>query len=127
MFIDGAMVSNFPLDIFDKPTAPICPTIGILFNNDDEQDSQEINTIMDYFLAVFETMNEQGDRSYMFTPRAKSRIIKISNKVQGEAVRTMYFNLEKAEIAELFGNGIRAVLDFIKDWDFDKYITDIRS
>jgi NTE family protein len=126
-FIDGAMVSNFPLDLFDKLNVPKCPTLGILFDNDAEKEGQEINNITDYFMAVFETMNEHGDRSYMFTPRAKSRIIKISNKVQGNPVRSMYFNLSRDEVAELFGNGIRAAIDFIKDWDFESYIRDIRS
>lgn len=127
MFVDGALVSNFPLDIFDKPTVPKCPTIGILFDNDTKQEGREINSITDYLLGIFETMNEHGDRSYMFTPRSKSRIIKISNRVQGRSVRTMYFNLSRDEVAELFGNGIRAAIKFVESWDFQTYVRDIRS
>jgi NTE family protein len=126
-FIDGAMVSNFPLDIFDKPNVPKCPTIGVLFDNQTELDGREIHSILDYFMAIFETMHEHGDRSYMFSSRSRSRIIKISNLVQQKPVRSMYFDLSRETTAELFGNGIRAAIDFIKTWDFDAYISEVRK
>jgi NTE family protein len=128
-FVDGAMVSNFPLGIFDVPPdkIPAAPTFGILFDTKNKSDSHEINSIIDYGLALIETMNDYGDRAYLRETQADSRIIKISNRVQGKTIKTIYFNLTDDEIISLFGNGIRAAFRFIENWDFQEYLYNIRS
>jgi NTE family protein len=129
MFVDGALVSNFPLGIFDteKNKVPKCPTFGILFDTQNESESHEINTIIDFGLALIDTMNDYGDRNYIFRRDAASRIIKISNIVNDKPIKTMYFNLSRDEIIGLFGNGVRAAIEFIKQWDFKDYIKHVRE
>lgn len=127
-FVDGALVSNFPLGIFDieKKIVPQCPTFGILFDTQLEQESHEINSIVDYGLALIETMNDYGDRNYIFRDGAAARTIKISNLVNGKPIKTMYFNLSREEIITLFGNGVKAAIEFMKEWDFKAYLKEYR-
>ena len=128
-FIDGAMVSNFPLGIFDvqQNQKPVCPTFGILFDTKNKSESHEINNIMDYGIAMLETMNDYGDRAYIHQQQADSRIIKISNMVSKRAIKTIYFNLTEHEVITLFGNGIRAAIRFLEKWDFNEYLDTIKS
>ncbi|MCB0279277.1 MAG: patatin-like phospholipase family protein [Calditrichaeota bacterium] len=128
-FVDGAVVSNFPLGIFDKKVdqVPVCPTFGVLFNTEFDYKSSEIKSILDYGLAIMETLNDYGDRSYIFQNNAQARIITISNKVNNKAIESIYFNLDADDIKALFANGIRAAIDFIKRWNFQNYLTNIRE
>jgi NTE family protein len=128
-FTDGALVSNFPLGIFDleKDKIPRCPTFGILFDTHNESEGKEIKNILDFGLAMLETLNDYGDLSYLDQTKSDSRIIRISNKVKNRAIKTIYFNLSEEEMKELFGNGVRAAIDFIKSWNFQEYLDTIRS
>jgi hypothetical protein len=78
-------------------------------------------------LAMIETLNDYGDRAYLFHNESASRMIKISNIVGERKIKTIYFNLNKHEMITLFGNGVRAALDFIKRWDFQDYIQKVRK
>ena len=128
-FIDGAMVSNFPLGIFDvhKNQIPNCPTFGILFDTKNKSTSKEIGNILDYGLAMLETLNDYGDRAYLHQIQAEQRIIKISNMVNKRAIKTIYFNLTDDEVMTLFGNGIRAAMRFLEQWNFEEYVETIKT
>lgn len=124
LFVDGMLTSNFPIHVFDvsKKRTPKCPTFGIIFDDDQGNTGREIKSVMDYMLSIFETVNQHGDRSYLFSQEVNSRIIRISNRIGDKRVGAIYFNLTPDEIQTLFGNGIRAAMDFIQGWDFKAYL-----
>jgi NTE family protein len=134
MFLDGGIVSNFPLSIFDVPNTlqrPLCPTFGLLIDEQMDADDavQTIDNPVKLGLAMFMTAIEHGDKTYIKSNQHNAaRIIRITNTVHaGKKVTVIDFNLSNADKIALFENGVNAVLDKLATWNFKEYIRQFRS
>jgi NTE family protein len=130
-FVDGFIVSNFPLSLFDVSDfarPPQCPTFGLTIEDDSAQTSaQEIDNFVKLGLAVFQTASQHGDKGYVHNnPQNAVRIIHISNRIrrnnQDRFVSAIDFALSDNDKIQLFHNGVRAVLDKLATWNFHDYI-----
>jgi NTE family protein len=138
-FVDGGLVSNFPLAIFDAGrhgntgnySSPRCPTFGLLIDEEKgtKPKPKKIGNLIQLGKAIFQTATDYGDKAYIHdSPHAKERIIRISNEVaDGRKVETTDFDLKDADKIRLFENGVDAALERMKTWDFDRYITTFRT
>ncbi|MEQ1454577.1 patatin-like phospholipase family protein [Acinetobacter seifertii] len=55
-FVDGGIVSNFPIDIFhQKNRVPLCPTFGVKLHAD-RNEIQNIDNIKDFLVALFDRL-----------------------------------------------------------------------
>ncbi len=133
MFLDGGIVSNFPLSIFDVPsqaeaerTRPQCPTFGLLIDEqlDTPNTVEEIDNPLKLGMAMFLTAMEHGDKSVIKeSPHNASRIIRISNTVApNRKITVVDFAMSDADKITLFANGVRAVLDKLSTWRFGEYV-----
>lgn len=129
-FVDGGLVSNFPLSLFDSGGKPRCPTFGLLI---DEQQGKKpvankIDNLFELGMAMFDTTREYGDKAYVAkNPHAESRIIRMSNLgVGNKPVNTTDFNLKDEDKIQLFHNGVNAVLKKMQTWNFGEYIRKYR-
>lgn len=134
-FMDGFIVSNFPLSLFDisdfaRP--PKCPTFGLMVEDISQQHFHpELDNFFKLGLAVFQTASQHGDKAYIHgNPHNASRIIHISNRIernqQEHYVSAIDFTLSDADKIQLFHNGVRAVLDKLSTWNFHDYIRHYR-
>jgi len=128
MFVDGGLISNFPLDIFDAGVngnagafdSPVCPTFGIALSAIDN--AAPINSIADYLKAIFQTWLTAGDKAYLLeNAHARSRIIEVASDVN-----VISFNLSEKEKVTLFQAGARAALQKIAKFDFNEYVKTYR-
>lgn len=137
MFVDGGLVSNFPLNIFDthKSVTPKCPTFGILIDESMDKDSRsltegpkEINNVLNYATSLLATAMEYGDKEAIREDlHAESRIIRVSNTVnRGRKISATEFNLSDQDKIELFRNGVDSALSKLSKWNFDEYISRYR-
>ncbi|GAB4376144.1 MAG: patatin-like phospholipase family protein [Calditrichia bacterium] len=131
LFVDGGLISNFPLSIFDRAGKPRCPTFGLLIDENRGKKPQpiKVDNLFELGLGMFDTTMEYGDKAYIQeNPHARARIFHITNVVEsGKQIKTTEFDLEDADKISLFENGVRAVLDKLKTWDFEEYIQKYRS
>jgi NTE family protein len=80
-FVDGFIVSNFPLSLFDVSdfaASPRCPTFGITIDDHSEEHEpeHEIDNLVKLSLAIFQTASQHGDKGYIKNhPSNATRII----------------------------------------------------
>lgn len=134
VILDGGVVSNFPLWIYDveqQPGQPVSPetpparlprwpTFGFrLLDNSTERQSQ-IKGVFDIFSASLRTMAEARDR-YHLREMDRGRTIDID--VTSAGVTTTQFNVKPAEKATLYRLGYEYTKKFfLSDWDWSEHL-----
>jgi NTE family protein len=133
-FVDGFIVSNFPLSLFDVSdfaAPPRCPTFGITIedNSKEHEQEHEIDNLVKLSLAIFQTASQHGDKGYIkHHPSNATRIIHVSNKVGADNyVSAIDFTLTDDDKIQLFRNGVLATLDKLSTWNFRDYVRRYRG
>ncbi|MGY2075054.1 patatin-like phospholipase family protein [Blastococcus sp. SYSU DS0828] len=129
--VDGGVLSNFPIEIFDRTDAatPRWPTFGVGVGD----------TLADEDVAVFgvrhlppplrlldslvATTVTGRDRTYLASPCVRRRAFSIGTSGTG----LTEFDIDEAERARLIAAGERAAREFLAGWDWDAYLRDCRG
>lgn len=121
--LDGGLLSNYPIWIFDVEGTPRWPTIG--FRLSERQAAPKLNPIngpISMFGAIFRTMLKAHDQRHA-NSHAESRTIFIPT----ENVSTTQFDLSDDDRDELFRSGQCAARKFLTRWSLEQYIKVYRS
>ena len=128
--VDGGLLSNFPIGIFDvNNREPSHPTFGFRLvdqppttpNNDPVVFTDTDNTY-EIIQALIHTMLTAHDRLYMDEHTYVRTIAIPTNGISGTQ-----FDLSKDEAMTLFQNGQQAAAKFFSTWDFEAYKAAYRS
>ena len=121
--VDGGMLSNFPIDLFDSPPGqtPDWPTLGFLLwePGSDKPRHQRIRGLISMTLAMVRTMSTAHDRKAIEEADA-SRIVKIPT---GELSGTD-FDLSDDDRDWLYSSGYQAAHEFLhgaRPWKLEDY------
>ena len=110
--IDGGILSNFPVWLFDKREIPEFPTFGFkLFGKE-----QPITGPITFLKEIFYTMLEGHDNEHQEDSNSV-RTIPIPSK----GVSLLAFNLSEKEKQKLFKSGQQGARKFFKSWNFEEY------
>ena len=125
--VDGGLLSNFPVSIFDVQTKPSHPTFGLrlvdsLPTPDCPWPINSTNNVFQIGQALLSTMLSAHDRLYMDDHTFVRTITIPVNGISGTQ-----FNLSKEQADMLYQNGRNAAEQFLSTWNFDAYITAYRS
>jgi NTE family protein len=126
--VDGGMLSNFPIDVFDRKDgkAPRWPTFGMKLSAKVEdktpEGSQDVDGSIDQVKAMIKTMTSFHDSLHVGTKAVIDRTIFIDNL----GVSSVDFDLDRDTQDALYESGQHAARDFIDDWNFEKYKDDRR-
>jgi NTE family protein len=116
LLVDGGMLSNFPLWVFDSPTEPDVPVIGLRLVDDQPGDSlaerlplqafnrTRLGQLIDYVESLARTMMDAHDRRYIDAGDIGRTI-----QVPTLGVGTTEFNLPPERIEALYQAGKDAV------------------
>ena len=116
-WVDGGLLSNFPVSLFDRPS-PRWPTFGIRLSGPPGiPPTRPVRNTWDLALAAAETLISDQDGAYVDDPCTLRRTIFVP--VAG--INSLKFNLTPAEREELYQNGVRAGEEFLATWDFAAY------
>ncbi|MEH7464225.1 patatin-like phospholipase family protein [Bacillus thuringiensis] len=116
--LDGGVLSNYPIWIFDTPNIPRWPTFGFHFVKDEIQAEPVLyEEPVSMFKGLFKTMMQAHDLRYLNT-EARTRTIKIPT---GNITSTN-FNLSDEETDWLYHSGYKAAEKFLSSWNFNQYI-----
>ncbi|ENQ3079818.1 patatin-like phospholipase family protein [Bacillus cereus] len=116
--LDGGVLSNYPIWIFDTPNIPRWPTFGFHFVKDEIQAEPVLyEEPVSMFKGLFKTMMQAHDLRYLNT-EARARTIKIPT---GNITSTN-FNLSDEEKKWLYHSGYQAAEKFLSSWNFNQYI-----
>ncbi|HET7855457.1 MAG TPA: patatin-like phospholipase family protein, partial [Gaiellaceae bacterium] len=135
VIVDGGMLSNFPVWLFDCEPGeePEWPTFGLLLVEPEpkkpighrlEKDGKDrgVSAMIDYVKAMAQTMMEAHDRLYLEKEQF-ARTIPIPTL----GVGTTEFGITRERALALYESGRRATEEFLKDWDFDRYVAEFRQ
>lgn len=115
--VDGGLLSNFPIDLFD--TTDDWPTFGIKLSSkpDPAVVANPVRNLFDYFRAILATLINAHDQMHIEDPCTQRRTIFVDT---GKIVAT-HFDITPEEQQFLYQNGQKAAAKFLQTWDFTQY------
>lgn len=113
--VDGGVLSNFPMWLFDKDNVKkVRPVLGVkLSQNLIQQPTNKIKNALNLFEALFETMKDAHDSRYISRKHEKNIIF-----IPTEGNLTTEFQLSDEKKQELIDLGKRSSEKFFKSWCF---------
>jgi NTE family protein len=121
LFVDGGMLSNFPVSVFDRPVGeePRWPTFGIKLSARQKNKSlaREVGGPIGYCLAMLGTLCTFYDAMHVDRADVQDRTIFVDTM----DVKATDFELDENTQKLLYDKGRTAAEQFLATWDFDAY------
>ena len=115
--VDGGILSNFPVFLFDDNTEnPPWPTIGYKLVDPDENKPHPVWGPISFSWALIQTMMEAHDARYI-ADRDFIRTVPIPTL----GVQTTEFDISAARKQALYQSGLTAGQEFFAKWNFAEY------
>lgn len=115
--VDGAILSNFPIRIFDGPGMGVRPTFGIrLAGAAAVHQRRRIDRFTSYVLAIGLTTMQAADNAYL-DGHTFLRTIEVDNL----GVAATDFRIPAEKKAALYESGVAAARGFLETWDFNRW------
>lgn len=113
--VDGGVLSNFPMWLFDKENVKkVRPVLGIkLSPHINERPKNKINNAINLFEALFETMKDAHDSRYISRKHAKNIVF-----IPTEGILTTDFELSAERKKALFELGYTQTKTFLSSWTY---------
>jgi NTE family protein len=134
VIVDGGMLSNFPVWLFDcHGRDPKWPTFGLMLVEPEpkkpighriaagDEAGVEHGTLLDFVKSLALTMMAAHDRMYI-EQATWARTIPIPTL----GVGTTEFDITPERVHALYESGRAAATEFLDHWDFNKYIEEYR-
>ncbi len=121
--VDGGVLSNYPLWIFDIDGVPKWPTLGFKFvENNVSRTSLGKKDLVSYSFDILNTMINKNEVRYL-----KHKELVRTIMVPTCGVGTTDFNLSRDKSLELYNSGYEAAREFLGKWNFRQYVSRFRS
>ncbi|MBS7530872.1 patatin-like phospholipase family protein [Hazenella sp. IB182353] len=114
--VDGAMLSNFPVWIFDRPE-PRWPTFGFRLGGGSSETVRAIRNPFSMLRSIFFTMMDAHDNRYIIGNEEIRTI-----QVPPLHIRLTDFDLSVEDKEKLFQSGVKAGEKFFDNWDYNIYL-----
>ncbi len=117
MLVDRALISNFPIDLFDS--TPQWPTFGIKLSAKPGAWApvNNVKTTVGLARAVLDTMANAHDRMHLDDPDTLKRTIFVDTL----DIKVTDFDITSAQQEALYKNGQHGAEKFLQTWSFAKY------
>jgi NTE family protein len=122
-FVDGGILSNFPINIFYNPKiiTPRLPSFGIDLDDSDPADKEKNATswsLLGYFGRMFNTIRYYYDKDFLLKNKVYEKGI---GKVPLAEYNWLNFFLSDEDKVNMFVKGAQAATKFLKEFDWDAY------
>ncbi|NNU78298.1 patatin-like phospholipase family protein [Clostridium estertheticum] len=114
LIVDGGVLSNYPVWIFDVNGIPDWPTIGFKLGGNKEIREHKITNILNFTSSIIETMLEAQDDIHI-SEMDFLRTVKIDTL----DIKTTDFNIESKKIIDLYNSGEVCARDFLQTFESD--------
>lgn len=114
-FVDGGILSNFPINVFHNPNIPIArlPTFGVKLEDEDHEDPAKPatlkKTLFSYLGNIFSTIRFYYDRDFLLKNQLYQRTI---GHVDVSGFNWLNFFLSEEEKVAMFKKGAEAAAIF---------------
>jgi NTE family protein len=119
--VDGGLLSNFPIDLFDVAGPPAYPTLGFHLVDTPPEPGRATRpsaseNLLSFGRSLLNTMLTAHDRLYL-DDHAYVRTIAIP----AHGISGTQFNLSKSQVEWLYESGQEAAEEFFATWNFAAY------
>ncbi|MFZ5642945.1 MAG: patatin-like phospholipase family protein [Bacillota bacterium] len=114
--VDGGILSNFPVWLFDSECEPEWPTFGFRLIEPSYGEPRSINNIIDFLAAMIGTMMEAHDERYIQDENFRRTIC-----VPTMGVGTTEFDITPERKDMLFWSGYNAAQNFFNSYSEEEY------
>ncbi len=117
LLVDGGLLSNFPVDIFDGGSDR--PTIGIKLSNKSDalSEMQPVSNPLQYAMAIMGTATNAHDAMHIDDPCTQQRTIFIDTF----DIKATNFDITREQQVKLYESGQKYAKEFLASWDYDAY------
>jgi NTE family protein len=117
-FVDGGVLSNFPINIFHEPeSVPTAPTFGVKLGSD-QRVTQSFKSLLQLTQAVFNSARHSLDYDFLVhNPDYRELICCIDTGDQS----WLNFDLSDDDRIDLFRRGAKAAVKFLTTFDWKAY------
>lgn len=123
LIVDGGVLSNFPIWLFDVEEEPKWPTFGLRLTPDYIGESINKKTnILSYALSLIDTMLSKNEEIYL---KDKDAIRTI--KIPTVGISVIEFDITNEQKQNLYESGYNSAKAFLDTWDFNSYIEKYRK
>lgn len=118
MFMDGGIMSNFPIDLFhDNTRVPAAPTFGIKLGIDRGAPSNT-GSLPAVLGAMFDAARTQYDFDFIHRNSDYRHLVHCLNV---DKFNWLDFKMSDESKVELFAVGVRGAVEFLKSFDWEAY------
>ncbi|MBU0982237.1 MAG: patatin-like phospholipase family protein [candidate division Zixibacteria bacterium] len=117
LFVDGGIMSNFPIDLFHAPGVPTAPTFGAKLGVDRSKPTT-ITKIAQLGGAVFDAARHCADYDFLIRNRDYRKLVTF---IQTGDHHWLNFFMTNDEKKDLFALGVEAGVKFLKEFNWQKY------
>jgi NTE family protein len=117
LLVDGGMLSNFPISLFDDEND--WPTFGIKLSAQPDANmvANPVNNTYEFVKALLATMINAHDQMHIDDPCTAQRTMFVDTF----KIKATDFDIKPDEQQKLFESGKRSAEKFLKTWDFSDY------
>ena len=116
-FVDGGILSNFPVWLFDSPGLPEWPTFGFKLIEPDYGKPNRIEGPLDFLKSIVGTMMDAHDKLHV-----ENNDIVRTIGIPTQGIKTTEFDITPDRAEKLYQSGVSAAGDFFRAWNFKKYV-----
>jgi len=114
VFVDGGIMSNFPIDIFHGTGVPTAPTFGVKLGTD-RTAPHRVDTLPRLLGAIFNSARHCADYDYILrNPDCEDLVASIGTRPHN----WLNFFIEDEDKIDLFVKGVLAAVDFVKGFNW---------
>ena len=116
-FADGGLLSNFPIDLFNRPGVPRAPTFGVRLGGK-TRTVKETSNLGKYAIGLFGALRHYADYDFIFRNPLYRRLIA---HVPTERFNWLDFAMSPQDKLGLFKEGMLAGRAFLEEFDWARY------
>ncbi|MED4695287.1 patatin-like phospholipase family protein [Peribacillus frigoritolerans] len=114
LFVDGGVLSNFPMWLFNSDhVRKERPVIGLRLSVDEIWKPHEVDNAVELFSALFKTMKDAHDARYISKKHVHNIVF-----IPIKGISAMDFNLNDEKKGELIDKGRQCTKEFLKKWTY---------
>ena len=114
LIVDGGVLSNYPVWLFDVNGIPRWPTIGFKLGGNKEIREHKITNILNFTSSIIETMLEAQDDIHI-----REMDFLRTVKIDTLDIKTTDFNIESKKIIDLYNSGEACANEFLQTFERD--------
>ena len=120
LFVDGGIISNFPIDIFhDYSKQPTSPTLGVKIGYDRSR-CNNTTSFIDYVGAIFWSSAHCLDNDFIMRNPDFNQLVSYID-YDHRRFGWLKFSIDEDDKKELFKNGVDAAYTFLTSFNWERY------